>query len=146
VNRLVIVGIAFGSAAPDPFGEYALNLRAKWTPVIEADRSGTLDVSSLSEQDRAWWQTGSVPLTIAQLSAILDWPPVEPTDLRCPTLWIVGSANEQAMPSVKEYQSGLAGTNVVLRILPGLTHTEELTRVDEVLPSMLKFLLGAAVV
>ena len=55
-------------------------------------------------------------------------------------------ANEQAMPSVKEYQSGLAGTNVVLRILPGLTHTEELTRVDEVLPSMLKFLLGAAAV
>lgn len=143
MSRLVIMGISFGTAAPAPFRQYAVSLRAKWAPVIEANESGTLDLGTLSEQDRALWHTGTIPLTIAQLSAILDWPPVEPADLSCPTLWVVGSANEQAMPSAREHQSRLAGTHVTLEVLQGLTHADELSKIDEVLPPMLKFTLGA---
>ena len=142
VTKVVIVGISFGAAAPSPFREYALNLRGKWTPVIEADRSGTLDLHSLSEQDRALWKSGRIPLTVAQLGAILDWPQVEPADLRCPALWVVGTANENAMPSVNEYREGLGRTKVVLQVVPGLTHSEELTNIDDVLPPMIKFTLS----
>jgi hypothetical protein len=39
------------------------------TPVIEAARSGSLDISAMSDQDGALWQTGNIPATIAQLSA-----------------------------------------------------------------------------
>jgi len=35
------------------------------------------------------WQVGSLPLTVDLLVAIIVWPPVEPEDLRCPTLWLV---------------------------------------------------------
>jgi hypothetical protein len=84
-------------------------------------------------------QTGSISLTVAQLSAIADWSPVEPADLRCPTLWVVGSGNETAMSNVQEYQERLRGTKVALHVLPGLTHAEELTRIDDVLPPMLEF-------
>jgi pimeloyl-ACP methyl ester carboxylesterase len=133
------MGVGFGAAAPGKFRDYAVDLRAKWKPVIEADRAGTLDVRSLSDQEQAMWQKGYIPLTVAQLSAIVDWPPVEPADLRCPTLWVVGSANENAMPNVDEYQERLKGTNVALLVLPGLTHAEELTRIDDVLPPMLEF-------
>jgi hypothetical protein len=111
--------------------------------VIKAHRSGTLNLADLSEQDRARWQSGTIPLTIAQLSAIVDWPPVEPADLRCPTLWVVGSANENAMPSVSAYRDQLADTTVALHVLPGLTHEDELTRVDEVLPRTVAFTVGA---
>ena len=143
VTRLVIIGIGFGPAAPDPFRNYALNLRSKWQPVIEAWRAGTLDVGcSLSDQDRAWWEKGQIPLTVAQLSAILDWPRVEPSDLTCPTLWLVGSANENAMPSVDEYRGHLATTNVTLETVVGLNHAQEFTEIDRVLPPLVMFTLS----
>jgi pimeloyl-ACP methyl ester carboxylesterase len=140
VTKLVIMGIPFGAAdEPAQFREFILGLRAKWTPMLEADRAGSLDVTSLSLQDRAMWQTGSVPVTIASLSAILNWPRMEPADLPCPTLWLVGAANDGAMPSVNQYRERLGGTNVVLQIVPGLTHADELTKIDDVLPAMLTF-------
>jgi len=143
VTKLVIVGIPFGPAAAPPFREFILGLRTKWTPIVEADRAGTLDLTSLSAEHRALWQTGTplgtIPVTLAWLSAMLDWPAVEPADLRCSTMWLVGTDNENAMPSVKEYSEQLGRTKVVLQLVPGLTHEEELTNVDNVFPRMLKF-------
>lgn len=141
VAKIVIMGIGFGAAAPPPLKAYVLNLHSKWTPIIEAARAGTLTLDSLTAQDRATWQTGRIAFTVDLLGAMLGWPPVEPTDLRCPTLWIVGTANENAMPSVIEYRDQLGDTKVILQLAPGLTHAEELTKVDDVLPSMRKFTL-----
>jgi len=143
VTKLVIVGIPVGPAAAPPFRELILDLRAKWTPIVEADRAGTLDLSSLSTEDRALWQTGTplgaIPVTLAWLSAMLDWPSVEPVDLRCSTLWLVGTGNENAMSSVREYSERLGRTKVVLQLMPGLTHEEELYEVDDAFPPMLQF-------
>lgn len=143
VSRLVIIGIPFGAAAPPPFRTLIRDLRAKWGPIVDRNRAGTLDLDSLSAADRAVWQTGtplgSVPVVLSWLVAMLDWPSVEPADLRCSTLWLVGSDNENAMPSVKQYSARLARTKVVQHLLPGLTHEEELTNVDDVFPPMLKF-------
>jgi pimeloyl-ACP methyl ester carboxylesterase len=142
VARLVMIGIQFGAAAPDKFREYALGLKAKWTPAIEAHRAGTLDVNALSEADRLLWQRGIVESTVAQLSALCDWPGLEPRDLRCPTLWVVGTANDNAMASVKNYQQQLIGTTVTLHLLAGLTHEDELARIDDVLAPMRDFMLS----
>jgi pimeloyl-ACP methyl ester carboxylesterase len=139
VSKIVMIGVGFGAAAPPPFKDYALSLQAKWTPVIQAAKAGTLALDSLSSQDRAMWQTGSIPFTVDLLGAIVGWPPVEPADLNCPTLWLVGTANDNAMSSVNEYRGRLRGTNVVLQLLPGLTHADELTRIDDVLPAMRRF-------
>ena len=139
VTKVAIVGVGFGAAAPGPFRDYALNLRAKWSPVIDAAHAGTLDLDRLSVQDRAIWQAGSIPFTVALLSAIVEWPPVEPQELRRPTLWLVGTANENAMASVNEYRDRLPGTHVVLHLVPGLTHADELTKIDDVLPVMRSF-------
>jgi hypothetical protein len=59
--------------------------------------------------------------------------------MRCPTLWLVGTANENAMRSVNEYRERLGGTRVVLQLALGLTHADEMTKVDVVLPFMRKF-------
>ena len=82
------------------------------------------------------WQAGSIPLSVDLLGAIVGWPPVEPGDMNCPTLWLVGTANDNAMSSVNEYRDRLSGTKAVLQLLPGLTHADELTRIDDVLPAM----------
>lgn len=76
---------------------------------------------------------------IGWLTAILDYPPVEPADMKCPTLWIVGTANAGAMASVKEYQSRLAGTPVQLELLEGLNHPQELGRIETTLPKAVAF-------
>ena len=35
---------------------------------------------------------------------MLSYPDVEPADMRCPTLWLVGSNNPGAMESVAHYR------------------------------------------
>lgn len=82
VHKLVIIGIPFGPATPPSFRDVILELRAKWAPIVEADRAGTLNVGALSAEDQAVWQggtpLGAVPVTLAWLSAMLDWPSLEP--------------------------------------------------------------------
>ncbi len=136
----VMVGVPFGDAAPGIFRTHALAVRAKWTPVIEAHHAGTLDLATLADADRIRWEAGNVEIGVAQLGAILDWPPVEPAAMRCPTLWVVGTANEIAMASVAAYQPSLAPTRVTVQLLPGLTHERELTSVDDVMPVIRPFL------
>ena len=75
----------------------------------------------------------------AWLAAILDYPPVEPSHMRSPTLWVVGTANEGAYTSAKAYQPKLAGTKVKLMLLDGLTHPQEFASIDQVFPKELEF-------
>ena len=70
---------------------------------------------------------------------MLDYPSVEPADMPCPTLWVVGTANEGAMASTKAYEGQLAGTRVSLVLLDSLTHPQELERIDQVLPKEVEF-------
>ena len=70
---------------------------------------------------------------------MLDWGAVEPSDLRCPTLWLVGSANEFAMANVNEHKSTLSNSAVQVAIMEGLDHSGEFTEIDQVLPVMLSF-------
>jgi dienelactone hydrolase len=80
-----------------------------------------------------------MPTPPAWLTAMLRYPPVEPSDLPCPTLWLVGSANAGAMESVAEYRDRLKGTRVMLQVVDGLNHPQELDLIDRVLPRELEF-------
>jgi hypothetical protein len=136
---MVYIGIPFGAAAQGTFAQTIRDMRAKWIPVIDAQRAGRLDVETLAESDRAAWLRGTVPVSIAWLSAMLDYPSVEPADMRCPALWLVGTANTSAMESVTAYSDRLTGTRVTLELVDGLTHPQELERIDEVLPKEIAF-------
>jgi pimeloyl-ACP methyl ester carboxylesterase len=78
------------------------------------------------------------------VKAMLDYPAVEPADMRCPTLWLVGTANENTMASVRAYQPKLAGTRVTLAIVEGLTHPQELEQIDQVFPQEIEFTRSVA--
>lgn len=75
----------------------------------------------------------------AWLGAMLDYPPVEPSHMRSPTLWVVGTANEGAYGSARAYQSKLAGTKVTLSLFDGLTHSQEFERIDQVFSKEVEF-------
>lgn len=139
VRAMVYIGIPFGGAATGAFREYILDTRARWLPILEKAKSGTFDPASLPEEDRARWESGGVALTLAWLGAMLDYPPLEPSDMNCPTLWLAGSLNESAMASIRAYEGKLRETKVTSLVIPGIDHPEELSEVDRVLEPEVAF-------
>ncbi len=73
-----------------------------------------------------------MPNAPAWVTAMLAYPPVEPADMRCPTLWLVGTNNVGAMESVERYRDKLSGTRVTLEVIDGLNHPQELEMIDRV--------------
>jgi pimeloyl-ACP methyl ester carboxylesterase len=140
VERFAIIGVPFGPSADDNFRRMIQQMQQRWKPVMDADRAGTLDVAQIPEKDRPAWRGGQVKVVLAWLGALLEWPPVEPADIRCPTLWLVGTANATGMQGVTRYKGKLDGTRVRVALVEGLTHPEELDKVDQVLPMLLEFM------
>lgn len=73
-----------------------------------------------------------MPSPAPWIVALIDYPRVEPSDMRCPTLWIVGSNNEGAYGSARQYQGKLAGTPVVLETFENMNHPQEFEQIDRV--------------
>jgi len=108
-----MIGIPFGAAASGEFREMILRLR---------EQRGRFE-----------------PADIAWLLAMLDWPDNAPGELRCPTLWLVGSNNPFAKASVETHRAALVESMVQVQIINGLNHEQEFTEIDAVLPAMLTF-------
>lgn len=80
-----------------------------------------------------------VPVTLAWLTAMLDWGMNEPSDLLCPLLWISGSGNEGTVASMKAYADTAVPPQVQTVIFDGLTHIQEFEEIDRAFPKMLTF-------
>lgn len=141
VEKFVMIGIPFGLGAQGDFRRFIEEFRDHWQPILQAQRQGTLKLTSLSAEDRRSLTQTSIAVDVARLSAILDWKSIEPADLRCPTLWLVGSKNELTMASVRAYEENLKDSKVRVAVLEGLTHFEEFANIDQTLPLMLDFAL-----
>jgi pimeloyl-ACP methyl ester carboxylesterase len=113
VTSMVYIGIPFGPAADPIFRDI----------ILKRLQDGT-----------------APPVAAAWTSALLDYPSVEPSDMKSPTLWVVGTSNAAALTSANAYESELAGTRVQLVRLDGLTHPQELERIDVTLPRVLDFM------
>ncbi len=134
----IIIGIPFGPGASDEFRTYIEGMENHWRPILQAQKANTLDRDKLSNEDQVVLQEHNPSLTLAWLNAILDWTTVLPGDLRSPTLWLIGSENKGAMASLSEFQESLPNS-VQVRVIEGLTHRQEFTDIDKVLPSLLEF-------
>jgi hypothetical protein len=58
--------------------------------ILQAQEEGTLDLDLLTSPERAYLQSGRARSEVAWLAAILEWGDMVPSQLLCPTLWIVG--------------------------------------------------------
>lgn len=139
VAKMIIMGIPFGLGASGDFRQSIEAFRAHWTPIVQARLEGTLDVSVLSEEEREYLRKANVPLDLARFGAMLEWAAIEPADLKCPTLWLMGSENAGAIASVGEYEGKLEGTKVQVQIVEGIDHKQEFTEIERVLSAMLAF-------
>jgi pimeloyl-ACP methyl ester carboxylesterase len=133
VSKLIVMGIPFGPGAAGQFRESIIKYRDRYLPFVER-------MDSLSDADRSKLEEHGVPLKLASFGAMLDWPSVDPVDVLCPTLWLVGSKNEVAMASVTEYSTNLERSRVQVHIVDGLDHEQEFTEIDQVFPIVRSFL------
>ncbi|MAT96758.1 MAG: hypothetical protein CL608_06410 [Anaerolineaceae bacterium] len=140
VEKIIIMGIPFGHAASGAFREFITNFRAHWQPILQAQQAGSFDPTTLSEEDQDVMANMDVSVTLAWLTAMLDWGLNEPNDLRCPVLWISGSENEGTVASMRAYEEKTAvSPNVQIQIIDGLNHPQEFEAIDRVFPIMLAF-------
>ncbi|WP_420642044.1 alpha/beta fold hydrolase [Candidatus Leptofilum sp.] len=139
VEKIIVIGIPFGQAASGEFRQFINEFRAHWEPILQANKGGVPNLTMLSEEDREIWQVMDVPVTLAWLTAMLDWEINEPQDLLCPALWLSGSGNESTVASIKKYRETAVQSSVQIEIVPGLTHIQEFEEIDRVFPIMLEF-------
>jgi pimeloyl-ACP methyl ester carboxylesterase len=81
-----------------------------------------------------------LPSVLAWSSAMLDWGTVTPKDLRCPTLWIIGTENDMALESYREYEPEIPHSKVQVHLFEGLNHEQEFENIEQVLPVILTFI------
>ena len=139
VEKLIIMGIPMGPGVTDAMRKDIEEFCEHWPPILQAQRDGTLDLASLPEDEREFMQNANIPVIMAWGQAMLDWPPIEPGDFLCPTLWLIGSEDQSAMDSFKQYEHALKDTNVQHHIFEGFDHFQVLTEIDQVFDTMLEF-------
>jgi pimeloyl-ACP methyl ester carboxylesterase len=143
VISAVLVGADMGPTISGPVKEAVVAMRAKWQPLLDAQKAGTFDLKKLSIGDRDAWEHG-VALSAIQLGALADYPPVQPADFKVPTLWLVGAADASGMENVKQFEGKLTGTKVTFKQLSGLSYSDSFARIDPVLAEVEPFLASTA--
>jgi pimeloyl-ACP methyl ester carboxylesterase len=143
VTSAVLIAANMGPGVTGVVKDAILGMRAKWEPLVDAQAAGKLDVKTLSPSDRVAWEAG-VHVSAMALGALVDYPPVEPADIKAPTLWLVGSSDASGMENVKGYESKLAGTRVTLKLLSGLSYTDCFAKSEPVLNEVEPFLVKAS--
>jgi pimeloyl-ACP methyl ester carboxylesterase len=141
VISTVLVGASMGPAVTGIVKDAIEGMRAKWLPLVEAQKAGTLDMKTMSAGDRAAWDNG-IAVSAMALGALVDAPPLEPSEIKAPTLWVVGTGDAAAMENVKAYEGKLAGTQVTLARIDGLSYSDSFARIEPVLEKVEPFLAG----
>lgn len=113
--------------------------------VARARAEERLDALGLSLASRALAERLNIPAQLACLRALPSWPPVEPWEIRCPTLIYVGTADEPIASALEQRRGDIEAGGISLRTFAGLTHQQELSDIEVVLPPVLEFLTGKAV-
>jgi pimeloyl-ACP methyl ester carboxylesterase len=140
VTSCILIGTPLGPGVSGQPRQNALDFCAHWSPIVQSERAGTLDLASLSTNDQELLQRLNVPAMLGWVRAMLDWPAVIPTDFRCPTLWFIGSEDHLAMDSLKAYEESLKSSRMQVHIIEGLDHEQAFDEIDQVFPTMLAFI------
>jgi len=139
VMSAVLVGADMGPTISGPVKEAILGMRAKWAPLLDAQKAGTLDMKGMSPGDRDAWNSGVARQAIA-LGALVEYPPLEPADIKAPTLWLIGAADESGVANAKAYEGKLGGTKVTFKQVSGLSYSDSFARIDPILAEVEPFL------
>jgi len=139
VERIILMSATLGPGATGQMRQDVIDFCAHWPPILQAWQAGSLDLASLSPNDQDLLLHFHVPAMLGWGTAMLDWPAVEPADFPCPALWLIGSEDEPAMISLKQFQPRLAGSQLQAQVMDGLDHGQVFDEIERVFPTLLAF-------
>ncbi len=140
IARFVMIGVGFGPGASGAFKTRLEAMLAPFEPLL-ASGGDEASVAALPPAQQAQWRDPNMGPLVALFRALIDYPPLEPADVPCPALWLVGGGNEVgALAEVERLRDGLPATQVRLQIVGDLNHAQELEAVDQMLPPIRAFL------
>jgi pimeloyl-ACP methyl ester carboxylesterase len=139
VISAVLVGATMGPTVTGLAKDAIVAMRSKWQALLDDKRAGKLDPKSVSAGDRAALENGMAVSAIA-LGALVDYPPLEPAEIKVPTLWVLASDDATAAANQKLYADKLAGTKVTLKVLPSTTYADIFFKVEQTLEAVGPFL------
>jgi pimeloyl-ACP methyl ester carboxylesterase len=122
VTAIAVIGVPFGAAVHEDFDRTIDRFVKKWGPLAEAYHRGEL---SKPRKPFVWW---------ACFQAMQGWPNVEPSDVNCPALLLVGTKNKSTMAWVGANQGSLDSAGVRVEIIEGLDHPQEFDETGRVFP------------
>jgi pimeloyl-ACP methyl ester carboxylesterase len=139
IAKLAMMSTPMGRSVPDELREEIEGFCERWPPILQAKNDGTLNLDSLSQNDREFLNNFNIPVMMAWGQAMIEWPTIEPVNFLCPVLWLAGSEDKPVMDSVMEYKQSLKGSKVQLHVVEGLNHEQIFEEIDKVFASMLAF-------
>lgn len=139
VISAVLVSTTMGPAVTGVAKDAMVAMRERWQAMLDAKRAGKLDVKTLSPGDRAALEGGMAVNAVA-LGALVDYPPVEPAEIKVPTLWILASDDTAAVENRKLYEERLAGTKVTLKVLASTNYSDVFFKIDQLFEAVDPFL------
>jgi pimeloyl-ACP methyl ester carboxylesterase len=108
-----------------------------------AKEQGRLDELALPHAERWFADRANLRVVLALTPAGLDWPPIEPPDLRCPAYVFAGSKNTAATSALAARGAEIEKAGVRVQIFEGLDHMQEFSEGEIVFPGARSFLAGA---
>lgn len=137
ITGAIISGSWFGPIFTDEMVKPFLN---RGEAVLKAKSEGRLEELSLSPQERDFFDNVNLPVVLDFYRALSKYPSIEPSALLCPALVMAGSANSMTAAKLKEREEEILASGIILQIIEGLNHAQELSEIEIVLPSVLSFL------
>ena len=135
VKAIAMIGVPFGPAVDDEFGQFIDEFIEKWGSVAEAYRKG----DSSAEKHKSAIK-GRIPVWVACFQAMRDWPRLDPDAVRCPAMLLVGTRNKGVLNWVKTNHEALERARVLVEIVEGLNHPQEFSHIEQVYPAVSSFL------
>ncbi len=136
----MLAAIIAGSFFGDMIGQYARQNVSSLGAVIKAQAEGTLHQLFQNDEERSFVESVDLGFALSVYKAVIDWPIIQPKDLRCPAFVYAGSADTPIVVVLQQQRGEMEQAAIEFKIFPGLNHFQELTNVGEVLPAILAFL------
>lgn len=139
VSAIAVIGVPlFGPAVEGIFDNYVDEYLEKWQPLVQAYNQGNFP-EDVSEKDKNAIASGYIPVWLGTLRAMRKWGSIDPEDVKCPILFVIGSENEYVMKWKEANREGLGKANIQIEIFEGLDHNQEFDEIDVVFPVLSSF-------
>ena len=138
VTAMAVIGIPFGAAVHEEFDSFIDEFVEKWEPTVRAYHKGELPDKAGKSAIK-----GRIPVWFACFQAMREWPSIDPDQVRCPTMLLVGTKNKGVVRWVEANRESLDQAGIRVEIVEGLKHSQEFTQIDSVFPVVSSFLLEA---